>query len=430
MSRKGLSKKMRFEVFKRDQFTCQYCGKKAPDVILHVDHIHPVSKGGTNDLLNLITSCQDCNLGKSNNLLNENSILEKQRSQMEELQERREQIKMMFEWRKSLNDLKNFSSEYLIDYIQNIISPYFLNEKGKISILKLIKKFSIDEIFDAIEKGESTYLKYDSDGKLEEESVNKFLTKLGGIIIINRKSPVEAKMHYIKGICKNRFSYWNNLDGLNTLKTYTGLLSERGYSDEEVLADLESEVISLSKSAKNWSQWKDTMDKWIEDIKNWEDLKEEKSKTLEIDVEEIEEMAISRTENVLMFYSLIEYLGKPFEIDSEKNLFSQYIKTILDYLEDQVKAFKCKDREEQEFEIENLEPIPPLARNLMPYLKKGIDSDLKFYIDDLSYIYLSKWLDDLYMPSIGITCEKDAVLFYDFFRECLQKLVKKRRNEL
>lgn len=64
MARKGLSKKIRFEVFKRDQFTCQYCGKKAPDVILHVDHIQPVSKGGTNDLLNLITSCQDCNLGK------------------------------------------------------------------------------------------------------------------------------------------------------------------------------------------------------------------------------------------------------------------------------------------------------------------------------------------------------------------------------
>ena len=38
--RKPIGKKMRFEVFKRDKFTCQYCGRKAPDVILEVDHIN------------------------------------------------------------------------------------------------------------------------------------------------------------------------------------------------------------------------------------------------------------------------------------------------------------------------------------------------------------------------------------------------------
>ena len=37
--RKTLSKKIRFEVFKRDKFTCQYCGRMSPDVILEVDHI-------------------------------------------------------------------------------------------------------------------------------------------------------------------------------------------------------------------------------------------------------------------------------------------------------------------------------------------------------------------------------------------------------
>ena len=44
--RKALSQKIRFEVFKRDSFTCQYCGRKAPDVVLQVDHIVPVAKGG------------------------------------------------------------------------------------------------------------------------------------------------------------------------------------------------------------------------------------------------------------------------------------------------------------------------------------------------------------------------------------------------
>lgn len=54
--REALSKSIRFEVFKRDSFKCQYCGGEAPNVLLHVDHIEPVSKGGTNDITNLITS--------------------------------------------------------------------------------------------------------------------------------------------------------------------------------------------------------------------------------------------------------------------------------------------------------------------------------------------------------------------------------------
>lgn len=67
--RKSISKKLRFEVFKRDGFKCQYCGAAAPDVLLEVDHIQPISKEGDHDLLNLITACKPCNLGKSDRLL-------------------------------------------------------------------------------------------------------------------------------------------------------------------------------------------------------------------------------------------------------------------------------------------------------------------------------------------------------------------------
>lgn len=64
-TRKALSARTRFEVFKRDEFACQYCGRCAPDVVLHVDHIVPVVEGGSNDPINLLTACQDCNGGKS-----------------------------------------------------------------------------------------------------------------------------------------------------------------------------------------------------------------------------------------------------------------------------------------------------------------------------------------------------------------------------
>lgn len=63
--RKPLSKRVRFEVFKRDGFVCQYCGNHPPDVSLEVDHIQAVSRGGENDLDNLVTACFACNRGKS-----------------------------------------------------------------------------------------------------------------------------------------------------------------------------------------------------------------------------------------------------------------------------------------------------------------------------------------------------------------------------
>lgn len=49
-------------VFKRDNYTCQYCGKVGGK--LEADHIIPFSKGGTDDMDNLVTACRKCNRQK------------------------------------------------------------------------------------------------------------------------------------------------------------------------------------------------------------------------------------------------------------------------------------------------------------------------------------------------------------------------------
>jgi len=56
--------KLRWEIMERDNFTCQYCGRSAPDVMLEIDHKTAIADGGTNDLSNLITACTACNRGK------------------------------------------------------------------------------------------------------------------------------------------------------------------------------------------------------------------------------------------------------------------------------------------------------------------------------------------------------------------------------
>ena len=61
----AVSKRTRFEVLRRDNHTCRYCGQSAPDVKLTVDHVLPVALGGHDDLTNLVAACKDCNSGKS-----------------------------------------------------------------------------------------------------------------------------------------------------------------------------------------------------------------------------------------------------------------------------------------------------------------------------------------------------------------------------
>lgn len=67
----SVSKANRFRVLVRDGFTCRYCGHRAPDARLEVDHRHPVSRGGTDRFDNLVTACYACNRGKRATLLPE-----------------------------------------------------------------------------------------------------------------------------------------------------------------------------------------------------------------------------------------------------------------------------------------------------------------------------------------------------------------------
>lgn len=66
-----LSVQKRFEILKRDEFTCQYCGRRGGE--LEVDHVIPLCEGGTNEPENLKAACFECNRGKSGVPLNGNT---------------------------------------------------------------------------------------------------------------------------------------------------------------------------------------------------------------------------------------------------------------------------------------------------------------------------------------------------------------------
>lgn len=60
-----VSKRLRYEVLRRDNHACRYCGAVAPDAKLTIDHVTPVALGGTDTADNLVTACEPCNSGKT-----------------------------------------------------------------------------------------------------------------------------------------------------------------------------------------------------------------------------------------------------------------------------------------------------------------------------------------------------------------------------
>jgi 5-methylcytosine-specific restriction endonuclease McrA len=62
----------RGEIFRRDKYTCQYCG--TPSRNLTLDHIIPKSKGGMDTWENVVTACSNCNHRKGGKMLEETNM--------------------------------------------------------------------------------------------------------------------------------------------------------------------------------------------------------------------------------------------------------------------------------------------------------------------------------------------------------------------
>ncbi len=183
--RKQLPKGVRFEVFKRDSFRCQYCGRSAPDVILECDHIIPVASGGTNDLINLVTACRDCNRGKGKRELSDKTALSLQREQMEDLNEMRLQAEMMIEWKKELMCILDKQVDAIDDYLLSV-SEWCTNDIGKRDVKKLLNRFGFGEVFTAFGISFDRYFKGDG------ETWNYAFDKVGGICYNRRRSMEEG----------------------------------------------------------------------------------------------------------------------------------------------------------------------------------------------------------------------------------------------
>ena len=335
MVRKPISKKIRFEVFKRDLFTCQYCGKKAPDVILNIDHINPVKEGGENDIFNLLTSCFDCNSGKSARKLDDNSVLVKQRNQVELVEERKQQILLLIEWKNSVSNIEEDYIEIITNYINTKVYPLTL-DNGKKIIEEWLKKYSVEEILENIDKSAEKNLIYYSN-KIFQESAITFISKVGAFLSVSRMQPIQQKIRYINGIGRNRINTWNEKIALIILNKYCTSLIKYGWSDQKILLYLENEINPFTINSTKWNNWSSQMEDWIKKIEDWEKDEEielnkidnffiNHKQTLEKKLEIIREQV---NENLIF----LEYIGREFSDFNSIGFRNKHNEMIISFLE-------------------------------------------------------------------------------------------------
>ena len=148
--RKSISKKARFEVFKRDGFTCQYCGAHPPAVILHLDHIHPVAQGGGNEDDNLVTACESCNQGKSDSSLSDipQSLQEKAALIIEKEEQIKGYKRVMTAKRQRLED----ECDEVVDVYERFRDGFTLNDKARVTVRTFIEKLGVHDVIGAMER--------------------------------------------------------------------------------------------------------------------------------------------------------------------------------------------------------------------------------------------------------------------------------------
>lgn len=247
--RKALGRKLRFEVFKRDRFTCQYCGGVAPTVVLVVDHVKPVAKDGSNELLNLITSCEVCNSGKGPRELSDETVLSRQLEQLQDLADRREQIEMMLDWKTMLIGMDCDTARRVAGLWEQMVPTHHINESGLHKLQGWLHESGVEKVLDAMRTSVQQYLKFTGTPPVPtKESAEKSLAYIPRIIAGNEKPWLRGAV-YTRTVLRNKYA------GVCDESAIIGKIEDavaRGVDIEEI-----KKMAVRSADYNDWLSWLD-----------------------------------------------------------------------------------------------------------------------------------------------------------------------------
>jgi hypothetical protein len=225
-------------------------------VALQVDHIQPISKDGNDDILNYITSCSECNAGKGNRELSDETVLAKRKTQLDELQERREQLEMLFEWQRGLEDLEGQALYKVVEFWNDLTVPFSLTDNGISILRKTLKKYGVKEILESMRICIDQYVENNQNGDPTHESILKAFGYIERVCANRRRfeqKPYLKDLYYIRGIMRNRFTYLNEWKALSLM-------------EKALKAGMDiDEIKSTAIDCRSWSHWRETIETFLEE---------------------------------------------------------------------------------------------------------------------------------------------------------------------
>lgn len=226
--------KQRFKIFKRDNFTCVYCGKRPPEVILEVDHAISKKDGGKDNEENLVTSCFECNRGKSKISVD----IFDYKKEIGKIEESKIQLDEYYKFLEEKNNLKNkelnIFKDYWEKYSQNNI-PLTISELK--SFINFKKQYPIEDILDAIDIAWSNNL------ILTKDKI-KYISGILKNKKLYRDNPKEAeRQQQVRKNINSFYEKWRNIGKSNYIKWDLKVLIKKIFEQDILWIETVSEVM-------------------------------------------------------------------------------------------------------------------------------------------------------------------------------------------
>lgn len=169
------------------------------------------------------------------------------------------------------------SKKRVIELINESIYPYTISKSYENTVSEWSKKYDLSLIKEAIEIGKNTYLIYNGN-EVTDESSDKYLNKLGGIIHNLSKDPIEQKINYILNTLPYAFEDYDKRISKETLINFVNELHDvYNISDEEIISILVDEKNKMY-DYKDWNDWIEHFEPTIANssvsIKTFSDLRD------------------------------------------------------------------------------------------------------------------------------------------------------------
>ena len=247
-------KRIKFEVFEKDSFKCQYCGSVAPIVTLQLRRIQEIQQSEKwLDTAFLSTSCAACEkkqAGEAENAKRSEFI------SIDELEERLQQLKMLINWRKGMLKIRKQQLANLVQYWENKVPKSPVDNIQRREILRYINKFSGDEIRAAMDMAADKFLKTEADGSLNQESISNALHKIPEICA--QKTQI-ANNHETDGLFQINELLKTNITGFfDSRRAFQWLNYARSW---EISLD---DLTTMASAVTSWTQFSLNIDKMVE----------------------------------------------------------------------------------------------------------------------------------------------------------------------